>query len=123
MLTTHFMEGGPFGMTVIFGLWTAAIVLIGMLIYRWLNKAESRVKSSKALSESILFVGSFAFLFGIFYQALGMVQALNAIKAAGDISMALIAGGLRVSLIAPLYGLVLFLVSYIFWFINRRLSM
>lgn len=110
-------------MTVIFGLWTAAIVLIGMLIYRWLNKAESRVKSSKALSESILFVGSFAFLFGIFYQALGMVQALNAIKAAGDISMALIAGGLRVSLIAPLYGLVLFLVSYIFWFINRRLSM
>ena len=67
-------------------------------------------------------MGSFAFLFGIFYQVIVMIQALNAIEAAGDISMALIAGGLKVSLIVPVYGLILFLITYIIWFINRNVS-
>jgi biopolymer transport protein ExbB/TolQ len=122
MLAKHFIEGDPVGMTVIFGLWLTAIILIGKLIYRWTNKSESDEKRNKAVSESILFIGSFAFLFGLFFQVIGMIQALKAIEAAGDISMALIAGGLKVSLIVPVYGFVLFLISYITWFINRKLS-
>jgi biopolymer transport protein ExbB/TolQ len=109
-------------MTIIFGLWLTAIILIGKLVYRWINKSESDEKRNKAVSESILFIGSFAFLFGLFFQVIGMIQALKAIEAAGDISMALIAGGLKVSLIVPVYGFVLFLISYITWFINRKLS-
>lgn len=122
MLAKHFIEGGPLGMSVIFGLWIAAIILIGILIFRWMNKSDFDTKRNKTLSERILFMGSFAFLFGIFYQVIGMIQALNAIEAAGDISMALIAGGLKVSLIVPVYGLILFLITYIIWFINRNVS-
>jgi biopolymer transport protein ExbB/TolQ len=122
MLARHFIEGSPLGMTIIFGLWLTAIILIGKLVYRWINKSESDEKRNKAVSESILFIGSFAFLFGLFFQVIGMIQALKAIEAAGDISMALIAGGLKVSLIVPVYGFVLFLISYITWFINRKLS-
>ena len=66
MLVKHFIEGDPLGMTVIFGLWLAAIIQIGILIYRWMNKSEFDMKRNKALSERILFMGSFAFLFGIF---------------------------------------------------------
>lgn len=122
MLARHFIEGSPLGMTIIFGLWLTAIILIGKLVYRWINKSEPDVKKNKALSESILFIGSFAFLFGIFFQVMGMIQALKAVEATGDISPALIAGGFKVSLIVPVYGFVLFLVSYITWFINRKLN-
>ena len=122
MLARHFIEGSPLGMTIIFGLWLTAIILIGKLVYRWINKSDSDLKRNKSLSESILFIGSFAFLFGLFFQVMGMIQALKAVEAAGDISPALIAGGFKVSLIVPVYGFVLFLISYITWFVNRRLK-
>jgi hypothetical protein len=38
----------------------------------------------------------------------------------GDISPALIAGGFQISLLAPVYGFVLLIVSYVFWYVNRR---
>ncbi len=122
MLAKHFIEGDPLGMSVIFGLWIANIILIGLLVFRWTNKPKSNATRNKSMSETILFLGSFAFLFGLFYQVTGMIQALNAIEIAGDISMALIAGGLKVSLIAPVYGFVLLLLSYIVWFVNRKLN-
>jgi biopolymer transport protein ExbB/TolQ len=50
-----------------------------------------------------------------------MYGALSSIQAAGDISPALIAGGIRISLIAPLYGFILFLIAGIIWFIFRNL--
>ena len=68
-----------------------------------------------------LFLGSFTFLLGIFGQIIGFFQVLNVIEREGDIAPCLIAGGLRVSLLAPLYGFTLLLVSAMVWFIFRNL--
>jgi biopolymer transport protein ExbB/TolQ len=69
---------------------------------------------------TVLFLGSFAFLIGMLGQILGLMQALRVIPEIKDISPALLAGGFRVSLLAPVYGFVLLLVSYIIWFLTRR---
>ncbi|MDX9846728.1 MAG: MotA/TolQ/ExbB proton channel family protein [Tenuifilaceae bacterium] len=122
MLQTHYFFGGPLAMSIIYGLWVGAILLFGWLIYCWAKGSESMSKRKKSISESILFLGSFAFLMGILFQVIGIIEALIAIEAAGDVSMALIAGGLKVSLIAPVYGFTLFVLTYIIWFVNRRFS-
>lgn len=50
---------------------------------------------------------------GILSQAMGLYQALSAIEGVGGaVSPALVAGGLKVSFIAPIFGLVEFIVLY-----------
>jgi biopolymer transport protein ExbB/TolQ len=54
------------------------------------------------------FIGSLALLIGIFGQVLGIMQALDAFEAYDNVSLSVLAGGFRVTMIAPAYGLVLF---------------
>lgn len=58
-------------------------------------------------------VGLFAFVLGIFSQGVGLYQAMSAIEAAGGVSPEMVMGGLKVSMIAPLYGLTIFLVAMV----------
>lgn len=60
-------------------------------------------------------VGLFALVVGIFGQLLGLYQAFSVIEQAGSISPALLAGGLKVSMITTLYGFIIFLLSYLIW--------
>lgn len=62
-------------------------------------------------------IGLFAFITGILGQLLGLFSALSAIEQAMDISPAIIAGGLKISMIPPIYGILILLISYIFWII------
>ncbi|MDO1447206.1 MotA/TolQ/ExbB proton channel family protein [Rhodocytophaga aerolata] len=61
-------------------------------------------------------VGLFAFIFGIFGQAIGLYQAFIDIEKMESISPALLAAGLRVSSITSIYGIIIFLLSYLLWF-------
>lgn len=107
-------------MLPIYIMWVANIVLTGIIVYRFMNKEAKSNSSLKTLSELVLFLGSFAFLFGILGQIIGMMEAMQAIQKIKDISPALLAGGFRVSLLAPVYGFVLLLISYTVWFVTRR---
>ncbi len=120
MVVKHLFEGGPAFMSVIYIMW----IIVGFISIKFLMNYFSEKRDLQKLSKNnttILFIGSFAFLLGLFGQILGMYGALAAIHAAGDISPALIAGGLKVSLIAPLYGFGLLLLSSIIWFVFRNL--
>ncbi len=119
MLVKNLVEGGIWFMLPIYVLWVTVIVLSVTLLVRVLIKKEADIRKHR---DVILFLGSFAFLLGMLGQVLGMIQAMGAIEQAGDISPALIAGGFKVSLLAPVYGFVLFIISYLVWFIFRRLS-
>ena len=119
MILKHFMEGGPKFMSAIYILWIAVIILaIRFLIIYSKDKQSIKLKRT---NDAILFLGSFTFLLGIFGQIIGFFQVLNVIEREGDIAPCLIAGGLRVSLLAPLYGFTLLLVSAMVWFIFRNL--
>lgn len=99
-------------------------ILVIIFVVRFLMNYFSNNKNIKKLSNinaTILFIGGFGFLLAIFYQNLGFYGALSAIQQAQDISPAIILGGLKVSLIAPLYSLFLFLITGLVWFVFRNL--
>ena len=52
---------------------------------------------------------------GVLGQMLGLFAAFTAIEAAMDISPAIMAGGLKVSMITPMYGMVIMVLSYLLW--------
>ena len=119
-LIEHLFMGGIYFMLPIYIMWIVVIFLSVKFLFNYNSENKDLEKLTKQNSV-IIFIGSFAFLLGLFGQILGLYGALVAIQAAGDISPALMAGGLRVSFLAPLYGFALFLISGIIWFIFRNL--
>jgi biopolymer transport protein ExbB/TolQ len=116
----NLIEGGIYFMLPIYIMWVINIILTGIIIYRFFREETKSRTGLKPLSELVLFLGSFAFLFGVLGQIVGLMQALQVIPQIQDVSPALLAGGFRVSLLAPAYGFVLLLLSYTVWFITRR---
>lgn len=114
-----FVEGGPVFMLVItiFGLLMLASA--GYKIFRMVVRKESDL----LLLNYILMFGSLSMITGILGQGIGLFQAMEAIQAAGDISPALIAGGFRVSMITPIYGIMIFIISLIFWGILKEMNL
>ena len=95
-----------------------ALTMIGFSIKLTLdiiNKEGEGGMSIQRLNQ-IVQIGLFALVFGIFGQVIGLFQAFIAIEEAGDVSFAMLAGGLKVSMITTIYGFVIFLLSYIIWF-------
>lgn len=98
-----FMLGGPFftlTLLVILG-------LILLLMVLSITKPEKRIKY-KALIASL---SLFAVVWGFFAQILGLISAFDSIQAAGNISSEMLAGGLKLSFIAPVFGLFIFLIG------------
>ncbi len=60
-------------------------------------------------------LGLFALVTGMLGQMVGLYSAFGVIENVGDVSTGLLAGGLKVSLISPLYGGLIFLISYLLW--------
>lgn len=106
-----FYMGSPLFMSII------TIWGVGMLVFS--TKKVVHLFVHKTITKSglglILLFGSLAVVTGLLGQAIGLMMAFNAIQVVGDVSPALLAGGLRVSLIAPVYGLIIFVISLIIW--------
>jgi hypothetical protein len=108
------MYGGIF-------LWVQILVILAMLVLAaikfrqyYSNKRPASLPFLKS-HHAILFLGIFNLVWGMFTQVLGLVQALDAIIAAADVSPALIMQGLKNSFISPLVGLVSLLVGALLW--------
>ncbi len=103
--------------------YTFPILLMGLanlVLFIWLGSQKlKKVDFNKKHLDLIMFLGGFSLIFGMFGQVVGMYSAAGAIQTAGDISPALIWGGFKVSMIAPIMGFVVLLVSSIMWFILR----
>ncbi len=120
MIFEHLIIGGIYFMLPIYIMWII-VIFLGIKFLIKFNVENTDIKKLTKTNSLIIFLGSFTFLFGLLGQILGIYNALQAVQQAGDISPALIAGGLRVSLLAPLYGFFLFLISFITWFIFKNL--
>ncbi len=120
LLKENFIDGGPFFMTLHFLMWFLVILYTVRFLRNYYSKNKDLKKLSK-FNSTIIFIGGFGFLLSLFYRTLGIYGALASIEVAQDISPTILAGGLRVSLIAPLYSFFLFLISSIIWFVFRNL--
>jgi hypothetical protein len=90
-----YVEGSVGWMTLI------TLALVGVLIAMW--KAPKWVRELGLLGLSLGLLGWFT----------GFCQAFVDIMLAGDISMGVVCGGVKVALIAPLYGILVYLVSVV----------
>lgn len=79
-------------------------------------KGQSNDRHFRSRLSNLKSVGLFGLVVGVFGQLIGLYEAFNAIQEMGDISPGMIAGGLKVSMITTLYGIVIFLLAYLMWF-------
>ena len=52
-------------------------------------------------------------VWGFLGQMLGFISAFDAVQAAGDVSPSMLAGGLKVAILSPLFGMIVFLIARI----------
>lgn len=58
-------------------------------------------------------IGNIALVLGILFTGLGAYQACDDIQQAGDISTSILCEGIKCMIIAPCYGLIIYVVSRI----------
>ena len=97
-------QGGMLFMSVLSILFA---LIIASAIFGIIKDSQKWIKISQEL-------GLFALVWGILGQVLGLFGAFQAIEIVGEVSQALLAGGLKVSSITTLYGLIIFLVAKLF---------
>ena len=100
-ITHLFVEGGLAGMIAI------TVLLIALFLAAW--KAPKWVKE----------IGIAAMVVGIFWSIRGLTQMLETLQMIGDVSPAVIIGGLKVTLISTLYGLIVYFISLIIRVIQK----
>lgn len=99
------------------------IVALGILAAAgWAAVEYVRGRDGAFWKRAVFHFGLFGLVLGLFSHAIGLYEMMGAIKAAGDINPAIVAGGLRVSLIAPLYGLGIFAGAMLLWLTLHLLS-
>jgi biopolymer transport protein ExbB len=54
-------------------------------------------------------------MLGFMGTVIGMIEAFDAIEAAGDISPSLVAGGIKVALLTTVFGLVVAMILQVFY--------
>lgn len=100
-ITTLFVSGGLAGMIAI------SLLLIALFVAAW--KAPKWVKE----------IGIAALVVGIFWTLCGLAQMLDALQMIGDVSTAVLCGGLKVTLISTFYGFIVYFISLIIRVIQK----
>ncbi len=103
----RFMEGGALFMS---------LVLICLLIsiyftVKSLLTIKTNIEISKKMLKHISDSGTLGLALGIMGLFLGLIAAFDVLEATGGAAPSIIAGGLKVALLSPLFGLFTFSVS------------
>lgn len=96
-------EGGPLFMYTNL---LILIVILGLLIL-----AFTRLSNNSKFVTLVKHLSLFSLVWGFLGQMIGLIMAFDAIEAAGDVSPALLAGGLKVAILSPLFGMIIFLIA------------
>ncbi|MEP4533219.1 MAG: MotA/TolQ/ExbB proton channel family protein [Cyclobacteriaceae bacterium] len=110
-----FVMGGPLFMGIITITFFAAIVvaLRAALTISKDQADETELHQRIGLVKSI---GLLAVVLGVLGQTIGLFSAFEAIEQMGSVSPAMLAGGLKVSSITTIYGLVCYVLSLLMYF-------
>tara|TARA_B110000263_G_C15067185_1_gene400209 strand:+ start:277 stop:690 length:414 start_codon:yes stop_codon:yes gene_type:complete len=106
-LFNRFMEGGAIFMSLI-------LICLLISIY-FIVKSILNIKTNKDVSKKMLKhindSGTLGMALGVMGAFLGLIAAFDALEASGQAEPAIFAGGLKVALLSPLFGLFTFSVS------------
>ena len=100
-------EGGPFPMTL--------ILLLFVLMVFFIARSAMKLKAlPHVFRKSISLINQVALLaviIGLFFQLIGLVQIFDAFESLGNINPAFLAGGLKLTLLPPIFGGVTFILG------------
>lgn len=105
-------QGGLLFMLPLTGL---GLGVVGATLWGVLRGVRSEAGGATA-RRTVFHLGLFAVVLGFFSHAISLYQMMQAIESVGSVSPAMVAGGLRVSLVAPVYGLGIGCLALACWF-------
>lgn len=106
-----FQMGGMLFMSIL----TIELIGVGFFVIRYLSKSE-KSNDDLNLAKS---TGLLAAVTGVLGQLIGLFQAFEAIQQIGAVSPAMLAGGIKVSMITTLYGVIIYLISLLLYLIFK----
>ncbi len=110
-----FVEGGALFMGILTVVLTAIVLMSVFFLYLIIRKDYKNLDLIRSRLKYIKGLGLFALVTGFLGQMIGLYIAFAYIEKAPDISPSIMAGGMKVSMIAPMYGMIIFLISYLLW--------
>jgi len=96
------------------------VVIVAVAVYFAVTVANGKASQKQNFTHRLKYVksiGLFTMITGILGQLIGLFIAFTAIEGAEDISPSIIAGGLKVSMITSLTGIIIYLISIVLWFL------
>ena len=103
MLFDRLNEGGPFFMYPLFFI----LILLIILIVKAFVQKGTRDKTLSLISS----ISLFAIVWGFLGQIIGLIEAFDTIESVGEVSREMLAAGLKVAFLAPVFGMFTFLVG------------
>lgn len=100
-LINRFMEGGALFMSLILICLLIEIYFIFKSVLNIKTNRDVSIKMLKHISDA----GLLALTLGVFGAFLGLISAFDAIEASGQAEPSILAGGIKVALLSPLFGL------------------
>ena len=101
------MEGGALFMSLIL---ICLLISIYFIVKSILN-IKTNIEISKKMLKHISDSGTLGLALGVMGAFLGLITAFDVLEASGEAEPSIVAGGLKVALLSPLFGLFTFSVS------------
>ena len=108
ILIERFVEGGVSGMSLIF----ICFILAAFFTFKAFNSLRSNeakfLKYKMLINQIVLLALVISFLNSL----VGLIGAFDALEASGGAEPAIIAGGLKITLLSPTFGLLVFILGH-----------
>ena len=101
------------------------LVLLVIAVLAWKSTYNNKSDEEESLNTKLGYIkslGLFAFVLGMLGQFLGLFQSFRIIGSGMEISPAIMAKGVKVSMVTSIYGMIIFLIAYLLWFIIKALA-
>ncbi|SHO61889.1 hypothetical protein [Algoriphagus zhangzhouensis] len=109
----RFQDGGTLGMTLVL-LCLLVAIFFSFKAFTGLAGPEAEFSKNKKLIQHAALLG---LVISFMNSLLALIGAFDAIEAAGDIAPDVLAGGLKITLLSPLFGLLVFVIGHISSFV------
>ena len=108
-----FLMGGPVYMGILTLLLAGMVAWMLLAYSKYKNISHDKMVQELAMGKSI---GLFAMVLGILFQLIGFYEAFSRLEEVGQAAPNILYGGIKISMITTIYGVIIYLTSWILWF-------
>jgi biopolymer transport protein ExbB/TolQ len=98
------LEGGPIFMVPL-------VLLLIVIVFLFVKGLKDNTEKNQKLINSL---SLFSFVFGLLGFVIGLLGALEDISNTTDVAPQVLAGGFKIGLLSPTFGMVIFLIGKLF---------